>query len=88
MAKAAAKQEDLSRYTSGMFQAVIDKCEGCGRIVEVEANKFCRTYTAPTAKWRLGFCNLATHAKPEIVATAVRVNPLKASKRAAAKSKK
>ncbi len=88
MAKATAKQDDLSKYGSGTFQAVIDKCEGCGRIVEVEANKFCLTFTVPSAKWRLGFCNFATHAKPEIVAAAVRVNPLKASKRAAAKSKK
>ncbi|MFH7320001.1 PxxKW family cysteine-rich protein [Desulfurivibrio sp. D14AmB] len=88
MAKAATKQEDLSKYASGSFQAIIDKCEGCGRIVEVEANKFCQTFTVPSAKWRLGFCNFATHAKPEIVAAAVKINPLKASKRAAAKSKK
>lgn len=86
MAKAAA--EDNSKYTSGRFQAIIDKCEGCGRIVEAEADKFCRTFVAPAAKWKLGFCNFATHAKPEIVAAAVKVNPLKASKRAAAKGKK
>jgi hypothetical protein len=88
MAKAAAQQDDTSKYSSGQFQAIIDKCEGCGRIVEVEASKFCRTFVAPAAKWRLGFCNFATHVKPEIVAAAIKVNPLKASKRAAAKSKK
>lgn len=89
MAKAAAAtQNDTSKYTSGLFQAVIDKCEGCGRVIEVESNKYCQTYTAPAAKWKLGFCNFATHAKPEIVAAAVKINPLKASKRAAAKSKK
>ena len=84
----AQTAEDTSKFTSGLFQAIIDKCEGCGRVVEAGSDKFCRTYVAPAAKWRLGFCNFATHAKPDIVAAAVKVNPLKASKRAAAKSKK
>ncbi|MDF1615081.1 PxxKW family cysteine-rich protein [Desulfurivibrio dismutans] len=88
MAKAAPQQEDTSKYTSGQFQAIVDQCEGCGRIVEAGADKFCRTYALPAAKWRQGLCNFATHAKPEIVAAAVKVNPLKASKRAAAKKKK
>jgi hypothetical protein len=42
----------------------------------------------PAAKWRLGFCNLATHAKPEIKVVTVKVNPLKAAKRAAGRKKK
>ncbi|TBV83356.1 MAG: hypothetical protein EYX74_00860 [Desulfobulbaceae bacterium] len=88
MAKATTAASDTSKYTSEMFQAIIDKCEGCDRIVEADTTRFCRTYTAPAAKWRLGFCNFATHAKPEILAVAARVNPLKASKRAANKAKK
>ncbi len=88
MAKAATVAEDTSKFTSGQFQSIIDKCEGCGRVIEVGTDKFCRTYITPAAKWRLGFCNFATHARLEIVASAVKVNPLKASKRAAAKSKK
>ncbi|MDH3347484.1 MAG: PxxKW family cysteine-rich protein, partial [Desulfobulbaceae bacterium] len=35
----------------------------------------------PEAKWRLGMCNFATHAKPEIKVVKVKINPLKASKR-------
>lgn len=88
MAKAAAPQIDTSKYSSGKFQAIIDKCDGCGRVVEAENNKYCQTYAAPAAKWRLGICNFATHVKPEISSTAVKINPLKASKRAAAKKKK
>lgn len=90
MAKAVAKAAvtDTSKYTTGMFQPVIDKCAGCGRIVDANAQQFCQAYTSPEAKWRLGMCNFATHVKSEIVTAKVRINPLKASKRAAGKSKK
>ena len=64
------------------FQQIIDKCDGCERIVEEDSAKYCRTYRSPEAKWRLGLCNFATHAKPELKLVKVRVNPLKASKRA------
>ncbi len=73
------------KYTSGAFQPIIDKCDGCERIVEVDAAKYCKAYTSPEAKWRLGICNFATHVKPEIAAATKKVNPLKASKRAAGK---
>ena len=70
------------------FKPVVEKCEGCERIVEESGSKFCQTYMNPAAKWRLGLCNFATHAKPEIVVTKIRVNPLKAAKRASASKKK
>ncbi len=69
-------------YSSGKFKAVIEDCEGCDRIVEVEDAKYCQSYVNPATKWRLGICNFATHKKPEIKVTKVRVNPLKAAKRA------
>lgn len=68
-------------YAQKAFQPVIDKCEGCDRIVEEDSTTFCKTYANPGAKWRLGICNFATHAKPEIKVVKVKVNPLKASKR-------
>jgi len=64
------------------FKPVIEKCEGCERMVEQEGVKYCRTYVNPEAKWRRGICNFATHQKPEIKVAKVRINPLKASKRA------
>lgn len=73
---------DNQIYSSGIFNPVIDKCEGCERIIEVESQRFCKTYAAPEAKWKLGMCNFATHVKPEISANKVKINPLKASKRA------
>jgi hypothetical protein len=74
-------------YSDGKFQPVIDECQGCERIVEEEGTSYCRTYLSPSAKWRLGICNFATHKKPEIKVLNVKVNPLKAAKRAS-KAKK
>lgn len=73
---------DTTMYTNGNFKPVVEKCDGCERIVAVEADKFCRAYTDPSSKWRLGICNFATHAKPEIITSTIKVNPLKAAKRA------
>jgi hypothetical protein len=76
------ENQTAMNYADGRFQPIIDKCEGCGRIVDIEATKFCKSYVNPAAKWKLGFCNFATHAKPEISVVKIRVNPLKAAKRA------
>jgi len=76
---------DLHR--SGFFHPIIDKCEGCERIVETNNSKYCQSYAMPEAKWKLGICNFATHVKPENSTNQVKINPLKASKRAAAGKK-
>ena len=76
---------DTTQYTNGTFNTIAEKCDGCERIIEVESAKYCKTYTAPEAKWKLGIRNFASHVKPEITTTSVRVNPIKASKRAMGK---
>ena len=79
-------QADQARnYSAEMFEPVIDKCEGCERIVAEDGASFCSTYKHPAAKWRLGICNFATHTKPEIKVVKVRINPLKAAKRASSR---
>jgi len=63
---------------------IIDKCEGCERTKEHEGVKFCASYPNPARKWAHKVCNFATHVKAEVDKTGkVKVNPLKASKRAA-----
>lgn len=74
-------------YNDGQHKPVVEQCEGCERIVEQDGVKYCQAFLNPSAKWRLGICNFATHAKPEIKVAKIRVNPLKAAKRAS-KSKK
>ncbi len=63
------------------FQAIVDQCNGCDRIVEGDQMQVCSTYTSPAHKWSLGSCNLASHVKVEVKKKAA-VNPLKASKKA------
>ncbi len=75
-------------YGAGPFQPVTEQCSGCDRIVEENDSQYCKTYINPAAKWRLGICNFATHAKPEIKAVKVRLNPLKAAKRASSSRRK
>ncbi|MDD3814011.1 MAG: PxxKW family cysteine-rich protein [Desulfocapsaceae bacterium] len=82
------QNQAVTSYSERNFKSVIDKCIGCGRIVEEDGTQFCKTYMQPEAKWRIGICNFATHAKPEINVVTIRVNPLKAAKRASAKGKK
>lgn len=63
---------------------IIDKCEGCERIKEAEGAKYCSSYPLPEKKWAHGVCNFATHVKAEKdTGGKVKINPLKASKRAA-----
>jgi hypothetical protein len=45
-------------------------------------------YPAPAKKWANGICNFASHVKVEIKVDDVRVNPLKASKKASGGKKK
>ncbi len=65
-----------------VMMPIIEKCEGCERVREFEAEKFCQAYPNPTRKWTTDHCNFATHVKVATKASA-KVNPLKASKRAA-----
>ncbi len=72
-------------FVNGVLcQQIIDKCEGCGRIKEHDGGKYCGSFPAPEKKWHLGVCNFATHVRAEIdKGGKVKINPLKASKRAA-----
>lgn len=79
------QNEAAMSFSERNFQPVVENCEGCERVVEESGAKFCRSYLQPEAKWRLGICNFATHAKPEIEIATIRINPLKAAKRASAK---
>jgi len=66
------------------LEPVVEKCDGCGRAHEFEGAKYCTSYAQPAAKWRHGACNFATHVKASLdKGGKVKINPLKASKRAA-----
>ncbi len=69
-------------YKGVICQPVVEKCEGCERQGAFEGQNYCFNYQLPSSKWAMGRCNLATHVKAATQAAA-KVNPLKASKRAA-----
>ncbi|MBO4334524.1 MAG: PxxKW family cysteine-rich protein [Desulfovibrio sp.] len=78
----ASKTPDGVMLNGFLLSPVVDQCEGCDRVRDFEDEKFCSSYPNPASKWAGGRCNFATHAKIEVAAQA-KVNPLKASKRAA-----
>jgi hypothetical protein len=83
-------QEGASTGTGGHSvngvhcEPIVEKCVGCERTKEFEGQKFCASYPLPARKWAHGVCNFATHVRATVDKEGkVKVNPLKASKRAA-----
>ncbi len=71
-------------YNGGHCEPVVEACEGCDHLKEVDSDYYCVTSANPAAKWNIGSCNFATHVVTRISnGDVAKVNPLKASKRAA-----
>lgn len=68
-------------FNGGSCVPIIEKCEGCSKILESATGKYCKMYPDPKAKWSLGGCPTASHVKRN-VKEEQKINPLKASKRA------
>lgn len=75
-------------FSEGSCQVIVENCEGCDRIAQGSIGQVCTAYPAPARKWVDGLCNFATHVKIEIKTDETKVNPLKASKKAAGSKKK
>lgn len=79
----AEKTDEGLRYNGFILEPVVEKCNGCERIVARDGSEYCTTYPSPAAKWSGGVCNFATHVRASMDKQGnVKVNPLKASKRA------
>jgi len=70
-------------FNGGTCYSVVEHCEGCDRIQEFPAGKYCASYPQPELKWKNGSCNFATHLEREAQKDGKKVNALKASKRKA-----
>jgi len=68
-----------------MKQPIVEQCtageKSCSKIMKEGETSFCSVYAYPTAKWRVGNCNMADHLEIETKKDTKKVNPLKASKR-------
>jgi len=74
-------------FNGGRCYPVVDTCEGCSRTVSSSDVTFCTVAPNPPLKWARGACNFATHLERKTVEQTSKLNPLKASKRAAASKK-
>ncbi len=80
---AGAVKTDAGVMVNGVsIQPIVEQCNGCERVRVFEEQSYCSSYPVPARKWTLGQCNFATHIAKE-KGTQAKVNPLKASKRAA-----
>lgn len=75
-------------YESGSCQNIVEDCVGCERIAEGTIGQVCSAAPSPKLKWATGMCNIATHRRIEIKTEEAKINPLKASKKAAGAKKK
>ncbi len=71
-------------YNGGRCYTIVESCKGCDKVKSYAAGEFCVSFPNPGIKWEFGRCNFATHMKLDKVETK-KLNPLKASKRAAGK---
>jgi len=72
------------QFNGGSCHNIVEACNGCQKAKEFPTGTFCLIFPEPATKWRSGKCNMATHvAKSAPAKEAVKINPLKASKRAA-----
>lgn len=70
-------------FNGGRCHSVVEKCEGCSRTLTGDEGTFCSVAPNPATKWARGNCNFATHLERKVAEQAAKLNPLKASKRAA-----
>ena len=70
-------------FEGNSCQTIVEDCEGCERVVDGSIGKVCSACPSPAKKWAGGLCNFATHRKVEIEVVEQKINPLKASKKAA-----
>ena len=78
----ATKVDGGIKFKGMTLKPIVEQCVGCGKASEFEGESFCTLYPVPEKKWAHGKCNSATHVKIAVEEQA-KVNPLKASKRAA-----
>jgi hypothetical protein len=72
-------------YNGGKCHSIVESCEGCSRALQFPAGKYCSNFPYPAQKWQNASCAMATHVKKAQRMEEQKINPLKASKRAAGK---
>ncbi|MEE8399654.1 MAG: PxxKW family cysteine-rich protein [Desulfobacterales bacterium] len=68
-------------FNGGICHEIVEQCKGCNRSAEITTGWFCDAFPDPSAKWRNGNCNMATHVSSKTAEKKIKINPIKASKR-------
>ena len=71
------------QFNGGSCHPIVEQCDGCQKINEFPAGKYCLSFPDPAIKWRVGTCSMATHVRASNEKGNGKINPLKASKRMA-----
>lgn len=74
-------KSDGCSFVGGSCKPIIEKCDGCKKVMDVDDKKYCLSYPDPESRWVSGTCNLATHIKRDVEQIKKKINPLKASKK-------
>lgn len=74
--------EDKCTFPDGICNPVVEQCEGCKNIDVYNELTYCKTYMKPEVKWLSGRCPMNT-IKIVVAEDTKKLNPLKASKKAA-----
>ncbi len=70
------------QFNGGNCHQIVEQCEGCQKVQEFPAGKYCLSFPDPNIRWRVGTCNMATHHVKAVNGKENgKINPLKASKR-------
>lgn len=70
-------------FTDGHCNPVVDKCEGCKNTETYNESLYCKTYMNPESMWLAGRCPMCTVQLEKVKVVEQKINPLKASKKAA-----
>lgn len=76
-------------FIGGSCKPVSEKCEGCKNVEQFDNVVYCISYMEPSTKWAENkVCPMCTVIVEKIKEEANKINPLKASKKAAKRKKK
>ena len=82
------QKEGMDKFWFDQREKIVEQCEGCSRIEEINSKRLCLKYMIPSFHWENDqICAFATHIKKEFARSKKRTNPLKASKRMSRKTR-
>lgn len=80
---AFAGKGGMCEYIGDKCYQIVEDCNDCNNIVIYNEKSYCKIYMSPDAKWYSAECCPMCTTKEKKIKEGQKINPLKASKRAA-----